>query len=193
MTLHTRVAITGPIPTRTAFDLALQAVCTAAGEAARIATAQIEGPEDCYEPGVRRIGSVIGQGLPALTWCTFRPDGPLHPEDAYDDEYAEEGEEPYFMSPACSLMLHWDTAYGFTGPNGMGCSDLHSIAIAHVCQELTKRGLGMHWHNEYTGEWHLGIENLDTLSAAGLEADLWYRNTALPAIALHIASEGECR
>ncbi|MGW2666093.1 hypothetical protein ACWCW7_34500 [Nocardia tengchongensis] len=175
MTLHTRVAVHGEIDGREAFQIALEAICVAAGEAGRIPTAVVRDPYE-HEDGSVSLGTQIGQGLPGIVDCDYRPGAELHPEPN-----AEDG---YLWTPACWVELGWDTAYGFTGRDGVGCSDLHARSIVIVHQALAQRGIEMSWYNEYTGEWHSGNEGLDTLAAAGLEADLWFRNTAMPAIAL---------
>lgn len=184
MTLNTQVAIVGPISNRDALDLAIRAVCTAAGEPHLAEKAVLDEPSSKYssDPDVFWWPTKCGQGLPAWTGCRYRMDGPLYREDKYETYEDGSDELPYFVAPACSVLIDWDTTYGYTGPNGIGCSDLHSIAIRYVHDELTRRGLEMHWENEYDGTWHRGIEGLDTLSAAGLEADLWFRHTAQPAI-----------
>ena len=183
MTLHTQVAIVGPISNRDALDLAIRAVCTAAGEPGRAQTAKLDEPSSRFgkSDDVFWWSTTCGQGLPAWTGCTYRVDAPLYVEDEYETD-EDWSDEPYFVAPACSVLIDWDTTYGYRGPNGMRRSDLHSVAIAYVCEELTRRGLGMHWFNEYDSTWHLGVEGLDTLSAAGLEADLRFRHTARPAI-----------
>lgn len=190
MTLHTRVAIVQEIDPQDAFRLALDTICVAAGEADRIATAKVREPSPYGD--AMHVGTVLGQGLPGIVDCDYRIGGPLHAEDYYgDDDDYEPGEKRWLDTPACWLSIGWDTAYGYTGPNGMGCSDLHSVAITLVHKALAERGIQMHWYNEYDGAWHPGIENLGTLSAAGLEADLWFRNTAMPAITAHLALGGE--
>lgn len=190
MTLNTRVAIVQEIDPQAAFRLALDAICIAAGEADRIATAQVRGPS-VHENGTASVGTVLGQGLPGIVDCDYRIGGPLHAEDYYDRTYLDPGETATLDTPACWVEIGWDTAYSFAGANGIGCSDLHSIAITLVHKALAERGIDIHWYNEYDSTWNSGIEKLDTLSAAGLEADLWFRHTAMPAIAAHIALGGE--
>ncbi|WP_405490381.1 hypothetical protein [Nocardia sp. NBC_00511] len=179
MTLHTRVAIHGEIDGQEAFQLALEAICVAAGEADRIPTAVLRDP--CQnENGSTSLGTCIGQGLPGIVDCDFRSGAALHPTD----ERLEDSDGVW--TPACWVELGWDTAYGYTGPNGASCSDLHARAIVIVHRALAARGIGMSWFNEYTCEWHSGIDDLAGLSAAGLEADLWFRNTVMPAIAIEL-------
>ncbi|MBF6187599.1 hypothetical protein [Nocardia farcinica] len=192
MTLNTRVAIIQKIDPKAAFQLALSAICTAAGEEHRIETAKVNEPEDYARDGILRIGTVIGQGLPGIVECDYRTDGPLYAEDYYgDDEDYEPGDTRWLASPACWLEIGWDTGYGYSGPNGMSCSDLHSVAITLVHKALAELGVEMRWYNEYDGKWHPGVDNLGTLSAAGLKADLWFKNTALPAIVASLTVGGE--
>ncbi|AXK88563.1 hypothetical protein SAMN05421776_12138 [Nocardia farcinica] len=183
MTLHTRVAIVQKIDPKAAFQLALSAICTAAGEEHRIETAKVNEPEDYGRDGVLCIGTVIGQGLPGIVECDFRTGGPLYAEDYYgNDEDTEPDDTRWLCTPACWLEIGWDTGYGYRSPEGLGCSALHARAITFMHKALSEMGIEMRWYNEFDARWHPGIENLDTLSAAGLEADLWFRTTALPAI-----------
>src|SRR5690606_17581569 len=133
--------------------------CTAADEAHRIETARVNEPEDYRGDGTLSLGTVIGQGLPGITDCRYRATGPLYAEDYYgDDEDYEPGDTRWLASPACWLEIGWDTAYGYSGPKGMGCSDLHAVAITLVHKALTELGVEMRWCNEYDGKWHPGID-----------------------------------
>lgn len=198
MTLNTKVAIYGDIIPRRALQLALEAICYAAQENERIATARI-GEPSAVSDGTYWVATECGQGLPAWTGCTYREEGPLYPVDHYElDEYDDSG-EAHFVAPASNVIIDWDTTYGYRGPGGMTCSTLHAIAIAYVHAYVTELGYQMHWHNEYRGEWHPGIEGLDQFAGDGFAADEWFRGVALPAIATMAAlpaapqTAGECQ
>ncbi len=181
MTLHTRVAIVGDITGGDAFKLALEAICHAGGEADRIATAQISEPRT-NSSGICTIGTVIGQGLPGITDCDFRVNGPLYSEDEYyeRDEDDPADYEPSLATPACTVEISWDTTYGYRGPDGIGCSGLHARAISYVAGHIAKLGLTLHWFNEYECTWYSGVDDLHTLDSAGAEADTWFRSVVQP-------------
>jgi hypothetical protein len=59
-------------------------------------------------------------------------------------------------------MASFDTAYGYRGPNGEGCSMLHAAFIAALIERYASpRGLSVVWQNEFTGEWHEGTDGLN--------------------------------
>lgn len=188
MTLNTYLAVTGknapgstPLTGAELFQLALKSVCIAAGEGQRIATAQTEIHE---LDGVVTHGTVCGQGLPAWLHVNYRADG----SDLYevdDIETWDDGDEieQYMTCPAAFAKISWDTAYGFSGPNGMGCTELHSLAIRYVAACVMRRGYGITWKNEYTGEWNEGLTGFEEFGFGGAEAMDWFRNVARPAIA----------
>lgn len=90
----------------------------------------------------------------------------------------------------CWLEVSIDTAYGYRGPEGMGCGDLHARFVAELGLWLDARGIAWKWRNEFTGEVHEGYESLIGLASGGFEASAWFRTTVAPAIAAHIAREG---
>lgn len=214
MTLHTRVYLDGPIDGEAAFKLALAAVCTAAGRASDIEGAKIDRQAEgdlpdwvkSIEPGSTNkqgftytpewiemqratrasISTVPGQGLPAWTDCFYMTDGsPLAAEDIYEGE----GEDRYLDQRACHLSVSWDTGYSYSD-GGIDCSTLHARAIVLLHSWLPD-GVKLRWVNEYSGDEYEGLDGLETLTAAGVEAGEWFRNVALPAIAAEIKKRGE--
>lgn len=151
--------------------------------------------------GLWTVETVIGQGLPAWTMVHHRPGGAYRTEvdaQAHDDGICNmpgssyhDADEPVcdgsHHTPACHLMVDMDTAYGYTGPNGIGCSGLHGTMIVRLGTMLQERGVPFSWRNEYTGELHQGFDGLDGLLSAGDEANAWFNGVALPAIMLDIA------
>jgi len=151
--------------------------------------------------GLWTMETVIGQGLPAWTMVHYRPGGEYRTEAgalAHDTEICNvpgavyyDADEPVcdgsHHDPACRLMVDMDTAYGFHGPGGMGCSALHGVMIVRLGTMLAERGVPWQWRNEYTGELHSGFDGLDGLLHVGDEANAWFEGIALPAIMADIA------
>lgn len=142
------------------------------------------------------VSTDCGQGLPAWTFVHYRKNGPLttaeQAEQCTDNCDTGDEDEPYHHHPhACWLSIDWDTAYGARS-NGMGCGDLHAAFIGEIGPWLDEKGIRWEWRNEFTGEVHGGEERYSALIgllSGGFEATAWFRTTALPAIAAHIASE----
>lgn len=199
MTLNTQVAFLDPIEPTTAFQWALEAVCIAAQEPERIATAIVDPPSESYRGNsIEVIRTQCGQGLPAWTDVTYRTGGALYPEDVYDSyecdgeddackaEDCADGYHRYLDERACHLMLSWDTAYSYSGPDGMSCTALHAIALVYVAYKAENAGIRMTWKNEYTGQWHNcadGLqESLGEFLGAGADARDWFHNVVVPSI-----------
>lgn len=168
MTLSTDIVIVEPIDPKTVFDFCLSLVArrfdreprwdyTPAGEG--------RGFSDAH------YATECGQGLPAWLWVFHATDGPLTLRDPADDY-----ESP---APWCNehcVRVNLDTAYGYRGPNGSGCSDLHAWVIQEVAAWLADRGVEKWaWENEFTGEWfgpgddvrHLGDPEKGALHPSG--------------------------
>lgn len=144
MTLNTRVVIEQPYPAPRVFHHCRQLLgCTDAHVWEHERTSKWS-----RNP---RYGNILGQGLPALLWLHYGPDGPLLDDDEDDPE-----ERQGFIA------VHFDTAYGYArfSPNGAGCEDLHAWLIRELGRWLDERGLTWQWQNEFTGEWHRGSEGL---------------------------------
>jgi hypothetical protein len=199
VTLNTQIWLHGPIHGRTAFNLSLTALLTAANRADQIATAQIseqragEVPDwvldrdpaptqeqiDYWRHDYDKIGTVLGQGLPGIVDCEYRDGGsPLATEDVYEDE--DEGEEPYITQRKSQVELSWDTAYGYN-ENGLSCSMLHAKALILLYESLPDR-ITLTWQNEYTGDIFEGLNGLDRLLDNGDKAADWFENLVKPAL-----------
>jgi hypothetical protein len=137
------------------------------------------------------IFNQLGRGLPAILDVSYRPGAPLRtPEQAAEhddcDAYNEPGDPPCSETehrPACWVEISWDTAYGYTGPDGMGCGDLHARFVAAMAAWCDERSLRWRWRNEFTGEVHDDLGSLIGLVGSGFEASVWLRSTVLPALA----------
>jgi hypothetical protein len=93
------------------------------------------------------------------------------------DEF-KEVEEGY---QASRMHIDFDTAYGYQGPNGEGCSELHASFIFKL-REYLPESTTIRWQNEFTGDWYVDLDGLETLVSGGLEAQNWFHNIAKPAI-----------
>lgn len=194
MTLDTNVAIGGgAINVQEVFLICRAMVNTPVG------TAPLTDWSIGNGPGIKHLSNPGGTGADAwlITW--YGADGPIPPHTCTDGcylddpEYAEDGESRCMDARSrdkgdprhsgwASMMLSFDTAYGHRGPNGEGCADLHRKYIEVLHAHVTRKGLLLKWRNEFTGEWHDGLDGLDKFASNGTDAQEWFRNLALPAI-----------
>lgn len=149
------------------------------------------------------IGNDVGQGLPAWLLVYYRPAESYRSADqsAEHDEWTcnfpgakhYEPDEPLCdeteHDQPCWLEISMDTAYGYRGPEGMGCGDLHARIVAELGQWLDAKGARWKWRNEFSGEIHEGYERLIDIASSGFEASAWFSTTVAPAIAAQIAKE----
>lgn len=56
--------------------------------------------------------------------------------------------------PPAYIDVRLDTAYGYHGPNGESCSDLHRSIVAQLGAWLDEQGVNWWAQDEFTGEWH---------------------------------------
>lgn len=151
MTLNTVIYLDGPIGGRLAFDLALASICEAAGRAGDEKTAVIRDSEAKWLPlNAAGFHTVLGQGLPAITDCTYCPDGPLRPEDVVTVE-----DEDEYIERRCTLQLSWDTGYGYRDDQGQDCEMLHHAAL-RLLESRLPHGVALRWVDECTFEEHKG-------------------------------------
>lgn len=188
MTLSTYIAVKGEVDPEELFQLTLLAVCLAANEPHRWSTAEIERSEPGQWREHHTINTRCGQGLAAWTFLHYNADGtPLHAEDAYEVDEADADDDPYFIAPACHSKINLDTAYGYRGDDGSDCSTLHARVIRLLHATLAAREISLSWKNEYTGEWHDGLDGLEEFVGNGVDAGNWFREVAMPAVKAHIA------
>lgn len=115
-----------------------------------------------------------------------------HP-DSPDAQYYSAGDAVCTETehrPPCWYEVSFDTAYSYTGPDGMGCGDLHARLVAELGVWLDAKGVRWKWKNEFTGEVYEGYDALIGLASGGFEATAWFRTVVAPAIA-HIAPEDQ--
>lgn len=157
MTLSTEVAVTITASARAVLAAAVDALIWADGREMPAEIHYVEG-EPYYKPnGRRRIGTRIGQGLPAITDLTYAPDGPLAMDWMSASEFYGEDdvESDYDRIPACTHLIDWDTAYGYRSAHReIGCAELHLLAILKLAQWVRANGGEEVWFcNEYDGLW----------------------------------------
>lgn len=195
MTLDTSIAIGKPTPVRPLFDFCRELLGTPAD------TRVNEGVCDGSRLGQKEIYNPGGIGLPAWLWIYYGADGPfeVHQHDEfcsvtlggkYDttqqeiDEHAEWIANDPTENGWAAIEVTFDTAYGWRGPSGESCSDLHARLIRAVGQWCDRKGLPWKWQNEFTGEWHDGTDGLDEFGDAfrSTGAQDWFTTKVLPAI-----------
>ena len=179
MTLSTDIYVQRAIPARDVFEFVL-AQLLEFDEDHRLRSLVVED----FTPSC--FGTRLGQGLPAILSVDFKPGDVLRTaEQAAEHEDCDEDEPVCDGSghdPACVLEVNLDTAYGYKGPNGMRCSDLHAVVIVRLGRWLAERSVPFAWRNEYTGEIHQGEEGIEELLSSGVEADRWFDGTLMPTI-----------
>lgn len=118
--------------------------------------------EDADERGWGPKGSTktntrVGIGLNA--WCFM-----WHNEDGsalvYDEEHTDDPDEDIWFTPRGYIRLDFDTAYGYRGPNGEDCSDLHGRIVARLAEIVTAMGGEYAWQDEFTGEWFTDLSHI---------------------------------
>lgn len=148
MTLATKMIVVEPTPYRPIFD-----------EARRLIGAE----NGLYDEGPNGIENRWGQGFPSWVGVGCGMDAPL--TDDCDPEDHEGGGCGYPVKE-WSIEVRLDTAYGYRGPHGGGCSALHAWIVRELGRWLTERGLTWYWWNEYDGTWHQGPADLPILGDA---------------------------
>lgn len=135
-------------------------------------------------------GNRLGQSLPAILWAIYDANGPYRAEadTAKQHDGCEDDCDGSDHPPACWVEISLDTAYGYKGPDGMGCGDLHAVLVAEYGRWLDQRGIAWSWRNEFTGETHTGYHGLIELGPGGASASEWFRTTVVPAITKHVAT-----
>lgn len=141
---------------------------------------------DGYRTGCKEIANPMGIGLPALLEIQYGADGPMiHRCDSFCDSGCTDvqGDDPRDNGWA-AIEVSFDTSYGYRGPDGEGCSDLHARLVRAVGQWCEQRGLPWKWQNEFTGEWFNGMDGLDQFGNAfqSTGAESCFTDVVMPAI-----------
>ncbi len=103
-----------------------------------------------------QIRNTIGQGLPSMFIVTYGADGPLDlgpPDYADDDPDWNKHEDQRREHQSGCVHIDLDTSYGYRGPNGGGCSDLHAWLVLMLGSWVERYGARFEWQQEFTGDW----------------------------------------
>ena len=166
MTLNTKFYITTPgIDPDTVWNVLLDMV-----EPEDFPRTREEYTEVSDAPSWKPEGSVltnteVGIGLNAWSFMTHNADGTAIAlgRDQTDDESKADPDDDYayfYYVPKSYIRLAFDTSYGYTGPNGEGCSDLHGQIVTHLAGIVTEMGGEYAWQDEYTGEWFTDLDHI---------------------------------
>lgn len=199
MTLHTRIAVTSSgVDLREAFDEGRRLI----GADDRYTSFEL--PDPTSDSEYRRTATPslhmeMGQGLPALLWVEVG-DGVA---EACDPEWCESDCSRQYHDPAHHTMIHFDTSYSYTEPNGASCSDLHAWLVQEFGKWLTERGATWEWYDESGDGWDHG-EGWGTLGDPEVgrlgstvrksqpdEKRAWFFGEVLPAIAASHGSKDQ--
>lgn len=129
-----------------------------------------------YRPGGVPIATADGNAA-ALATHLADTDPETHKYCEGDDHSEWERDELY---EPCWLSFDYDTAYGYRGPNGEDCNDLHAGYIRQMGAWFDARGIRWKWQNEYTGEIFTGYDGLAQFAHNGDQAQGWFTNDVLP-------------
>lgn len=188
MTLNTEIYVLDQIDPRSVFDKAAELI------GVRPDYRFTDGPH--WTTGLNAIAAKPGQGYDAWLILRYRPDGAIatadgnvaalaaHIADSDPDthRWCDEDEHDVELEHPCWLDLSFDTTYGFRGPNGEDCNDLHASYICKLGAWLDSQGIRWEWENEYTGEIFTGTDGLAKFTHDGDQAQGWFTNDVLPLI-----------
>lgn len=163
MTLNTRFYITTPgIDPVTVWDALLDMVEPEDFPYSREDYTEVGAAPSWGPKGSIRTNTKVGIGLKAWCFMWHNTDGSEIPLD--DDETSdidrEDLEDDLIYRPRSYARLDFDTSYGYTGPNGEGCSDLHGQIVTRLAQIVTELGGEYAWQDEYTGEWFTDLDHV---------------------------------
>lgn len=180
MTLCTSIAIGKPHNVREVFDFCRTLLDTPDG------TPFEQRVCGDWRPGQREIYNPPGIDLAAWLWIYYGADGPMivPADDPEDPDEVDHVKSTPTKNGWAAIEVTFDTAYGYRGPDGESCSDLHARLVTALGQWCDARGLPWKWQNEYTGEWHDQYDGLAEFGDAHRTtgADDWFRHTVMPAI-----------
>jgi len=148
MTLSTHIRLVDPVPPERVFQFCQSLL----GDPEMMLWEH----EDGYMPGCKMYHNRVGQGYASMLFVEYHPDGPL---PRYED-LERWPDEPDTSPSGCCIDIFLDTTYGYTGPHGGGCADLHAWIITQVVAQFPG---AFWWKNENTGEWFDSLDSLDKL------------------------------
>ncbi len=77
--------------------------------------------------------------------------GALLTEDC--GEWCDQPCDHHAGKPLAYVDMRLDTAYGYRGPNGESCDDVHREVVGRLGEWLDEQGIPWWSNDEYTGEW----------------------------------------
>lgn len=150
MTLHSRLAVHGPVDALALFDFARGLLGVPLEKQIQVK------PSPChFDPGTVHVGNQIGQGFSAIVDMEYCVERPIRYPD--DDEGSK-----WYPPKDTFIELGWDTAYGYKDEFG-GCSRLHARYIQQVGEYLDECRVDWSWYDEFYGDWHSRYDMLDML------------------------------
>lgn len=81
-------------------------------------------------------------------------DGALVAQDCAPGVTCDDPCDYHARMPSAFVEIWLDTTYGYRGPNGEICDDVHNEVVASVGAWLMTQGVEWWSHNEYDGSWH---------------------------------------
>lgn len=193
MTLSTHVYVLDEIDPRRVFVRCQQLLQKYDDGQHRPPEAQKSSERAGWSGDYRLFANSMDQGLPALLDVSYRPGAALTPEDPGCDEDCDEDCSRTYHARVCWLYIDFDTTYSYRDERGWGCGDLHAAMLGELGQWLDAQGVKWEWRNEFSGDVWGGDDRyvrLVDLGKGGAEAGAWFRNVALPAIAVSTLDGG---
>jgi hypothetical protein len=129
VTLGSYIVIVDPVDARALFDFGVGLLGSASNVTWEPITHEMD-PE--YGHG---WSTQCGQGLASMFDVEFAADGPLR---FHDPEWMGPDEVVPWWDQHC-VSVRLDTAYGYRGPNGSGCGDVHLWLIREIGRWLDDR------------------------------------------------------
>jgi hypothetical protein len=177
VTLSTNIYVQGYIEPTTVFHKCRELI------GATDATEFVDDREGTRGDGSAILRNIAGQGLCALLWMHYRPDGAALRPDG--DACSEDCDPDYHRhDPMHWIDVDFDTAYSYTDAYG-GCGALHARLVFELGQWLDDEGVPWCWRNEFTGEVHAGDDRyrrLADLVKGGQSAMRWFKGTVEPVL-----------
>jgi len=146
------------------------------------------------DPDAGSLNNDPGQGYSA--WLSMRWDSNGIPtaRETYPEDYDATSTYGLDEPKNAFLNINFDTAYGYHGDLGEGCTELHSRFVIDLAKEYFEpRGLDFYWQDEYSGKWYHGLDTqgFNAFLGSGEGAMDWFNNTVVPVITAEAAAEGK--
>jgi len=155
LTLNSVVVVLDPVNPQKLFDFTLERMVTDRSlQAVRWDLRR--------DPSRSTLSTLPGQGLMGWLFVHYCENGPYLTEEEHVAEW-EDDDYPYPHPGPVFAQWSIDTTYTAKAPNGAGCSDMHAWLISEVGAWLDGQNIRWRWKNEFTGEWHEGVDTVSDL------------------------------